>query len=180
MNRVWDLPGVTAEERLILIWIANSSADLGCAVMLNPYDMGQFIGADYYRAHEVLEQLTQRGLIRWGTDEEETASYVWLTYEGEYYPPIDWTAETKSRSRRVEALIERDGPNCVYCGCFPIVYHVDHFIPKAKGGADKMSNLVLACATCNLAKRDKMPEVFLSGNTKLFHTLSTNLKYLHE
>lgn len=175
---VWDTPNVTPEEKLLLIWLANSCAGLGEAVMVDPAGMGTFIGADYDRAMTVLAGMEDRGLVRWGA--EEQASYLWIVYGGDYRDPIDWTRETKSRNRRVAALLERDGARCSYCDQTPINYHVDHFIPRAKGGHDRMNNLVLACPDCNLAKKDKMPEVFLIDDPSRFHVLSTNLKYLHE
>ena len=35
--------------------------------------------------------------------------------------------------------------------------HIDHIIPKSRGGSDDDANLQLAHAQCNLAKSDKMP-----------------------
>ena len=35
--------------------------------------------------------------------------------------------------------------------------HIDHIIPKSRGGSDDDSNLQLAHAQCNLAKSDRMP-----------------------
>ena len=32
--------------------------------------------------------------------------------------------------------------------------HVDHKIPRAKGGSDHMDNLWLLCRLCNLSKTD--------------------------
>ena len=32
--------------------------------------------------------------------------------------------------------------------------HIDHIVPKAKGGDDWIGNLELVCAACNYAKRD--------------------------
>jgi hypothetical protein len=141
--------------------------------------MGEFIGAGYERAAEAVESLTAKGLLRWGTEEEDTYSYLWISYDGPYFPPTDWTGDVYGRSARVIALIERDGPECAYCDRVPINYHVDHFIPKAKGGPDRLSNLVLACPRCNLAKKDKWPADFLRHDPVRFRTLSTNLKHLH-
>jgi len=39
-------------------------------------------------------------------------------------------------------------------------YHVDHRIPLAKGGSNEVSNLVIACPTCNFHKGAKMPWEF--------------------
>jgi len=46
---------------------------------------------------------------------------------------------------------------CVYCGGQPGAQHlhVDHFIPKSRGGSDNEENLVCACDRCNLAKSNE-------------------------
>jgi 5-methylcytosine-specific restriction endonuclease McrA len=40
-------------------------------------------------------------------------------------------------------------------------YHVDHWMPLAKGGAHEPGNIRLLCPTCNVRKGAKLPEVFL-------------------
>ncbi|MFE9026211.1 HNH endonuclease [Streptomyces iakyrus] len=42
---------------------------------------------------------------------------------------------------------------CCYCGKRAV--HLDHVHPLSKGGADKESNMVPACRTCNLSKGAK-------------------------
>jgi 5-methylcytosine-specific restriction endonuclease McrA len=44
--------------------------------------------------------------------------------------------------------------------------HVDHIIPLAKGGADAVENLCIACAHCNRSKCALMPEEF-AGQAEL-------------
>ena len=39
-------------------------------------------------------------------------------------------------------------------------YQLDHYMPLAKGGTNYPSNIVLACPTCNNAKRAKLPSEF--------------------
>ena len=58
-----------------------------------------------------------------------------------------------SKRTRFE-IFKRDGFRCVYCGATPLQkpLHVDHVVPQAEGGASKPSNLVTACADCNLGK----------------------------
>jgi len=53
---------------------------------------------------------------------------------------------------------------CFYCGCEVTDdnRHIDHFIPLCKGGLHDIQNLVVACATCNMKKGDKMPEEFMA------------------
>lgn len=53
---------------------------------------------------------------------------------------------------------------CLYCG--DPAEHVDHFIPLARGGAHVLSNLVPACAACNISKGAKLPDVEWAGRKK--------------
>ncbi|MGG3707357.1 HNH endonuclease [Heyndrickxia coagulans] len=48
---------------------------------------------------------------------------------------------------------------CIYCGITEdeagCRHHIDHVTPLSRGGTNHISNLVLACASCNAAKKDK-------------------------
>jgi hypothetical protein len=52
-------------------------------------------------------------------------------------------------SRTVTILAANDF-KCFYCG--RKAEHADHIIPKARGGADEMFNLIAACSGCNKTK----------------------------
>lgn len=55
-------------------------------------------------------------------------------------------------------ILERDNFTCQYCGRTPqdgVKLHIDHIIPKSKGGSDKKDNLITACEECNLSKSNK-------------------------
>lgn len=50
---------------------------------------------------------------------------------------------------------------CHWCGCCCAQeFHVDHVAPLAKGGVHELSNLCIACPTCNLRKGAKDPIEF--------------------
>lgn len=51
---------------------------------------------------------------------------------------------------------------CFYCeaDCADD-FHVDHFIPLAKGGAHVLTNLRIACPPCNLRKNAKFPDEWI-------------------
>lgn len=59
-------------------------------------------------------------------------------------------------ARQIKA---RDGHRCAYCGATEASsgapLHLDHLTPRAHGGADVATNLVLACATCNSARQHR-------------------------
>ncbi len=58
-----------------------------------------------------------------------------------------------------EAILERDGWTCAYCG--DVADTVDHVIPQAKGGDNHPHNLTAACSECNAAKGDMWTWDFL-------------------
>lgn len=76
---------------------------------------------------------------------------------------------TNGRSERMRRiprvhryLIERDGPECYYCGFYLLAeglvkgYRtVEHLEPLSRGGADTPENWVLACKPCNTEAGDR-------------------------
>ena len=50
-------------------------------------------------------------------------------------------------------IFHRDGHRCAYCGKTRAErYELDHIVPRSRGGANRVSNLVVSCHECN-AKR---------------------------
>jgi hypothetical protein len=53
-----------------------------------------------------------------------------------------------------EYLLQRDKHTCQYCGgaSNDPVLNIDHKHPRAKGGTNRVSNLIVSCVTCNETK----------------------------
>ena len=51
-----------------------------------------------------------------------------------------------------EYLLELTGRKCVYCGLGKRRLHVEHIVPKARGGSNRPDNLTMACQPCNEKK----------------------------
>jgi len=74
---------------------------------------------------------------------------------------------TKDRRRKVRALRRLHGDDCFWCeisldfeddgGWHPTL---DHYVPKVKGGNNKIGNLVLACDWCNQKRAHMTPNQF--------------------
>ena len=63
-----------------------------------------------------------------------------------------------SANRRV--VFVRDGFRCQYCGTQVGLGTGtrDHVVPRCRGGADTLSNVVTACRDCNSRKADRTPD----------------------
>ena len=61
-----------------------------------------------------------------------------------------------------QRLLKKDGPVCRYCGrtVDPADTHLDHIVPKSRGGSGRTSNFAMACTWCNMLKMDHMLEEF--------------------
>jgi hypothetical protein len=51
-----------------------------------------------------------------------------------------------------EYLLEKWHRTCAYCQTTGVPLQVEHIIPTARGGSDRVSNLTLACVPCNQKK----------------------------
>ena len=61
----------------------------------------------------------------------------------------------KALSKKVRfEVFKRDGFTCAYCGATPpkVILQVDHIVPVAAGGNNKIDNLVTSCQPCNIGK----------------------------
>ena len=67
------------------------------------------------------------------------------------------TQKKRSRSKKRRLLHEQQNGMCKYCEQEVTLAEatLDHVRPRSMGGTNELSNLVLACPTCNVAKGDK-------------------------
>jgi 5-methylcytosine-specific restriction endonuclease McrA len=58
-----------------------------------------------------------------------------------------------------QAIFERDGYRCQYCGklCKSHELNLDHVIPKERGGVFSWYNIVSSCLPCNTRKANRTP-----------------------
>jgi 5-methylcytosine-specific restriction endonuclease McrA len=59
-----------------------------------------------------------------------------------------------------EYLLEKWDRTCAYCGARNVALEVEHIVPRARGGSNRVRNLALACAPCNQAKGTRTAEEF--------------------
>lgn len=72
--------------------------------------------------------------------------------------PVEPVPRVRPVSRRRREIFARSEGRCRYCRAALVLegpWHVEHMLPRAWGGDGSASNLVAACAPCNLTKSDR-------------------------
>jgi len=75
----------------------------------------------------------------------------------EYQRGTLWSTEVR------QYLLTKWEHRCAYCGTAGLPFEIDHVHPRAKGGSDRVANLVVACHRCNQRKADQSIEAFLAA-----------------
>lgn len=96
--------------------------------------------------------------------------------EGRYLTGVEYQQGTLAGTEVREYLLEKWGRTCAYCGASGVPLNIDHIRPRSRGGSDRVSNLVLACVSCNDTKGDQPVEVFLAGDTVLLAKILSQAK----
>jgi hypothetical protein len=75
------------------------------------------------------------------------------------------------------AVRERAGGRCQYCQMHQALqgatFHMEHIVPRVHGGDSVLTNLALACPSCNLHKANRIAAVdpLTRQTVSLFHPL---------
>jgi 5-methylcytosine-specific restriction endonuclease McrA len=75
-----------------------------------------------------------------------------------------------------EYLLEKWGRKCAYCSAENVPLQVEHIVPKARGGSNRISNLTLACQPCNQKKGAMPVEQFLAKKPDLLKRIQAQAK----
>lgn len=142
------------------------------------------VGTDYNRRRyqRLDKEAAKQALKRWKAENPDKVRAMWERTYAKHKPKhtarmLRWIKNNPQkvaiiRNRRrareigasgdysiedVRALLKQFGRICFYCGCALKKFHVDHFIPLVRGGANGPPNLRLSCPSCNWSKGGKMP-----------------------
>jgi 5-methylcytosine-specific restriction endonuclease McrA len=72
-------------------------------------------------------------------------------------------------------LLDKWGRKCAYCDKTDVPLQIEHVIPKCNGGTNRISNLTLACKSCNQKKGSLSIEIFLKGKPALLNKIKDQL-----
>ena len=75
-----------------------------------------------------------------------------------------------------EYLLNKWDRKCAYCNTSGIRLEVEHIYPRARGGTNRISNLCLACESCNTKKGKQGIRTFLAKTPHILRRILTQLK----
>jgi 5-methylcytosine-specific restriction endonuclease McrA len=75
-----------------------------------------------------------------------------------------------------EYLLEKWNRTCSYCGAKDTQLQVEHIVPRAKDGTNRISNLCLACEPCNTAKGTLDIAMFLKKKPDVLKRIQSQAK----
>ncbi|MDP3976679.1 MAG: RNA-guided endonuclease IscB [Pseudomonas sp.] len=75
-----------------------------------------------------------------------------------------------------EYLLEKWGRCCAYCAAENTPLQIEHIVARSNGGSDRVSNLTLACRSCNQRKGRQPVEAFLKEKPELLARIKAKAK----
>lgn len=75
-----------------------------------------------------------------------------------------------------EYLLEKWNRRCAYCDVAGVPLQVEHIVPRARGGSNRISNLTLACVPCNRRKGAQPIEAFLGHDRERLNKIKFHQK----
>ena len=75
-----------------------------------------------------------------------------------------------------EYLLNKWNRTCAYCGAKNVPLQIEHIHPRARGGSDRVSNLTLACGSCNQAKGSLLIAEFLKDQPAPLNRIQAQAK----
>jgi 5-methylcytosine-specific restriction endonuclease McrA len=75
-----------------------------------------------------------------------------------------------------EYLLEKWERTCSYCGAKDTPLQIEHIVPRAKGGTNRINNVCLACEPCNTAKGTRDIAVFLKKKPEVLKRIESQSK----
>lgn len=96
----------------------------------------------------------------------EVSELLVLKEDGWRVAELSWlrvqtvSADRQSLRHLLDKLVAFWGSACAYCGAEAGALHIEHIVPVVRGGSDDLTNLTLACQSCNSRKRTKTAAEF--------------------
>ncbi len=75
-----------------------------------------------------------------------------------------------------EYMLEKWNRMCAYCGKKEVPLQIEHVVALANGGANRVSNLTLACASCNAKKGTQDVRMFLKNKPDVLKRVLAHAK----
>lgn len=149
----WAPTIVTARSIDKFVLVVLEAGALGAAPLPSFDEVRRILGCSDRTFRDAMNRLEADGHVRFLSRDPAVIQF------GPYELRLDRMPGAKTddpwQILRAKVFAQK-GSQCVYCD--RDASHVDHVLPRSRGGADELDNLVPACAACNMAKGSKTPQ----------------------
>lgn len=105
-------------------------------------------------------------LVRFDLQKEENPEIVGVEYQ----------QGTLAGYEVREYLLQKWDRKCAYCGKKDVPLQIEHVLARSRGGTDRVSNLALACESCNQSKGNRPIEEFLKSKPDVLARIKRQAK----
>ena len=141
----------TPAERCVLLWLANRADERGWVYGADWAELQRWAHLSPIECYITVLLVTDGYLAIWGPDDDVLVRF-----------PIqrDANAEPVRNGEPIpqalkEEILREAGYQCFACRRDDGL-HVDHIIPRRRGGTNDWGNLQALCSRCNLVKSDRL------------------------
>ena len=116
------------------------------------------------------------GLYPVGTLHMETCIFDPRLLQDPSVEGSDYQTSERGKMQVREYVLQRDRRTCQYCGVTKGRIEAEHIVPKSRGGAYRIGNLVASCRRCNTRKDNRALEEFLADDPTRLANVQAQLK----
>lgn len=169
LTEAFDLQDMGPAAKLLAIYLADNAAPECAYIDVSSKRVQAFCCVIDISVPGLMRDLVYKGFLQNYEQTENPDVYrVWFAW---FDSPNATRRHKDFISKEARAYVQKRDIVCVYCGCENGPYHIDHIIPSSRGGTADVSNLALACAPCNISKRDRTPEEWGGKKDRAFTML---------
>lgn len=155
ISEAFELTNISPATKLAAIYIGDNWNEEDEFAEVNAQRLADFCCIQPFSVRLILNEMVYCGFF---SEVNEMPGGIWRVRFRCWRAVVSSRQPRPEISKEVRARISERDKTCVYCGDDQGPFHIDHIVPRTRAGSDDESNLALACAPCNIAKRDRLPE----------------------
>lgn len=163
LMQAWNVKDVSPAVKLLLIYVGDNWTEQDQFAEVSTENIAEFCCISEVSVSGIVADAEWKGYF---SRIVEISEGKWRIHFTDWEVRVSRPSRPKLSKELKSQIRERD-VSCVYCGETNEPFHIDHIVPQSRGGSDEPNNLALACATCNVSKRDRLISEWSGPNDRV-------------